>query len=51
MLEAIHETDGNPMELLHRFLPLEVAMVELEVSETFDQTPGPEAGAPLPGAG
>lgn len=47
LLRAIHETDGNPVEHLRRFLPHEVVMVELVVDESFDQTPGPEAGARL----
>jgi hypothetical protein len=46
-LWAVHETDGNPIEMLRRFLPHEVVMIEMMVDESFDQTPGPDAGARL----
>jgi len=45
--EVVHLTDGNPIELLRRMLPIEVLVVDVVVEEMFDQTPGPEAGAPL----
>jgi hypothetical protein len=45
--EAIHLTDGNPIEALRRMLPLEMVAVEMIVEEAFDQTPGPAAGAAL----
>ncbi len=48
--EAVHLTDGNPIEALRRMLPLEMVAVEMIVEETFDQTPGPSAGAALTGA-
>lgn len=51
LFDAIHETDGNPVELLQRYLPHEVVMIEFEVDDTFDQTPGPEAGAKLANPG
>ena len=44
--DAIERTDGNPMELLLRMLPLQMLAVEMTVDETFDQTPGPKAGDP-----
>ncbi|MGE0879288.1 MAG: hypothetical protein AB7L13_09045 [Acidimicrobiia bacterium] len=47
LLAAIHETDGNPLDLLRRMLPHRVVMVEFAVDDRFDQTPGPCAGAPL----
>jgi hypothetical protein len=46
-LVAVHETDGNALEVLRRILPHDIVMVEVEVAESFDQTPGPGAGAPL----
>lgn len=45
--EAIHSTDGNPVESLRRMLPHEMVAVEIIVEETFDQTPGPSAGSAL----
>lgn len=46
-LHEVHATDGNPIELLRRILPIEVVVVELEIDEMYDQTPGPDAGGPL----
>jgi hypothetical protein len=48
--EAVHRTDGNPVELLRRILPREMVAVEMVVDESFDQTPGPTAGTVLDGA-
>ena len=45
--EAVHITDGNPVEALRRMLPREMVVVEMVVEETFDQTPGPSAGSVL----
>jgi xanthine/CO dehydrogenase XdhC/CoxF family maturation factor len=45
--EAVHLTDGNPVEALRRMLPLQMVAVEMIVEESFDQTPGPSAGAAL----
>jgi xanthine/CO dehydrogenase XdhC/CoxF family maturation factor len=45
--EAVHLTDGNPVEALRRMLPLDMVAVEMIVEESFDQTPGPSAGAAL----
>jgi hypothetical protein len=42
---AVHRADGNPVEALSRMLPLQMVAVEMIVEETFDQTPGPSAGA------
>jgi hypothetical protein len=44
---AVHETDGNPIELLERLLPVRRMVVEIDVDEQYDQTPGPGAGATL----
>lgn len=43
-MQAVHETDGNAIELLRRMLPREVVCVELDVDERYDQSPGPGAG-------
>lgn len=48
--DAVHRTDGNPREALWRMLPLQMVAVEMIVEETFDQTPGPAAGAVIDGA-
>jgi hypothetical protein len=45
--EAVHRTDGNPLEALRRILPHEMVAVEMIVEESFDQTPGPSAGLAL----
>jgi hypothetical protein len=44
---SVSATDGIPIELLRRIRPRRIVMVELQVDERFDQTPGPSAGAPL----
>ncbi len=46
-LVAIHETDRHDLVLLERFLPARMLMLEMEVCEMFDQTPGPTAGTAL----
>lgn len=46
-LRSIEETDGDPVEFLRRLIPNSFAMVEVEVTEIYDQTPGPSAGAPI----
>lgn len=45
----INHADGHPLHIVYRFLPLTYVMVEFEVVEAFDQTPGPGAGAELAG--
>ena len=45
--EAVHRSDGNPVEALRRILPHRMVAVEMIVEETFDQTPGPSAGTAL----
>ncbi len=47
--DAVHRTDGTPLELLDRIRPLEMMAVEMVVDEVYDQTPGPGAGAALDG--
>lgn len=46
-LRTIEETDGDPVEFLRRLIPNTVEMVEVVVSEVYDQTPGPSAGVPI----
>ena len=48
--EAVHRSDGNPVESLRRMLPHRMMAVEMVVNESFDQTPGPSAGTALAGA-
>jgi hypothetical protein len=45
--EAVHATDGNPVELLRSMLPCSYLVVEMIVDEQYDQTPGPTAGNAL----
>jgi hypothetical protein len=45
--EAVHRTDGNPVEEMRRMLPHQMVAVEMIVEESFDQTPGPSAGRTL----
>jgi hypothetical protein len=47
--DAVHRVDGNPLDALRRMLPTQMVAVEMIVEETFDQTPGPEAGAAIDG--
>lgn len=41
---AIHEVDGNPLELIKRLLAADFIAVEFDVEEMYDQSPGPAAG-------
>jgi hypothetical protein len=45
--EAIHVTDGTPIELLQRMVPRELVALVTTVEELYDQTPGPQAGMSL----
>ena len=49
--EGVNRGDGEPVELLRRMLPPDYWVWTVELSEVFDQTPGPGAGAPLPTGG
>ena len=44
---GVHETDGNPIELLRAMLPSTQLVLEMIVDEQYDQTPGPTAGSAL----
>lgn len=46
-LNDIHTTDGDPLDILHRWAECEVVAAMVEVDESFDQTPGPSAGTAL----
>jgi hypothetical protein len=43
----VAETDGTPPELLERLFPAGYFAVRVQVTELYDQTPGPAAGAPM----
>ena len=43
------ETIGHPLLLRDRLRPLAVIVLEVAVDAIFDQTPGPRAGAQVPG--
>ncbi|MCU0259463.1 MAG: pyridoxamine 5'-phosphate oxidase family protein [Ilumatobacteraceae bacterium] len=43
----IHETDGEPIEILERWADRPVVACVIEIDDTFDQTPGPAAGRRL----
>lgn len=47
LLAAIDETDGTGEAVTSRMLPRRMMTVVVDVSEGFDQTPGPDAGARL----
>jgi hypothetical protein len=42
---AINEQDGHPFDVLRRLMPDSITMVEIDVTEVYDQSPGPRAGA------
>src|SRR5262249_46641061 len=42
---AVSETDGTPVDILRRLLPTAYVACELVVTEAYDQSPGPTAGA------
>lgn len=46
-LRSIEETDGDPVEFLRRLIPNTFEMIEVTVTEVYDQTPGPSAGVPI----
>jgi hypothetical protein len=45
--QAVHDTDGNPIELLQVMRPSTHLVLEMVVDEQYDQTPGPTAGHAL----
>ncbi len=46
-LAGVHETDGNPLEALRRMLPGSIVVIDVDVGDAYDQTPGPGAGDQL----
>jgi hypothetical protein len=44
---AVHESDGNPIDVLRTMLPTTQLVLEMIVDEQYDQTPGPTAGTAL----
>jgi hypothetical protein len=47
-IRDVHETDHTPRDLLERMVPERFLGCTFDVTELFDQTPGPQAGATLP---
>ena len=47
-MQAVHETDGSPRELIESMVPARFVAVTFDVEEVYDQTPGPQAGSSLP---
>jgi hypothetical protein len=45
--QAIEDTDGMPPSLTRRLTPAGYAAAVLDITELYDQTPGPSAGAVL----
>lgn len=46
-VSKIEATDGHSRDVVWRFLPASLIMVEVLVQEAYDQTPGPDAGQVL----
>jgi hypothetical protein len=44
---VINRTDGYDPEVLERWAPTDLTACTMDVRETFDQSPGPGAGAPV----
>jgi hypothetical protein len=47
---AVEVVDFTPREVLERMVPVDVTPLLIRVTEAYDQTPGPGAGAPLRGS-
>lgn len=45
----IHETDGDPLEILLRWTDRRAMACTVDIDATFDQTPGPSAGVQVGG--
>jgi len=45
--DAVVATDGDELEMLRRLVPTRMLTVLIDVTDGFDQTPGPSAGAVL----
>jgi len=46
-LTDVEQTDNVPRAVLDRFVPVDFVVVDVEVEELYDQSPGPEAGREL----
>jgi hypothetical protein len=46
--DAVAFVDSIPRHLMERLVPNEVVACTFEIVEAYDQTPGPDAGKPLP---
>lgn len=46
MIDDIHLSDRTPVELIERWSNHPITTVVVDIDESFDQTPGPSAGAP-----
>jgi hypothetical protein len=46
---AVTEVDFTPRDVLDRLVPVDLVAVEIAITEAYDQTPGPTAGAQLGG--
>ena len=46
-IRDIHETDGEPLEMLRRWSDHPSVACVVDVDSSFDQTPGPSAGSQL----
>jgi hypothetical protein len=47
--DAVREADGTDRRLLERIVPNDFVACPVVIEERYDQTPGPGAGAALPG--
>lgn len=50
-LEKVRRTDGNPIHQMRKIIAQRVLVIDVEVTQLFDQTPGPSAGRVLPADG
>ena len=46
-IQAVHDSDGTPLDLLARMKPHGITAFVMSVDELYDQTPGPTAGQRL----
>lgn len=47
VMATVADTDGDDLFLEARWAPLDIVTVTVDVTELYDQTPGPGAGSPL----
>jgi hypothetical protein len=46
---AVEQIDGTPRELMEHLVPVGFVACRVRITEVYDQTPGPAAGASIPG--